>query len=275
MLLFLAAIPIAAQCSLEIGTIADLKGAWTDLAHNHGLTKNDVVCGDSKLQRVNDAKASATDFLSLASRSDSKQTITFECRGLLGCEKPLDLGAVVNEEQRRLKGSGFLESFVSWQSRNRTNHTLSRSVPPPRTTVLRTAVIEAGKPIPVVEVFRAEAPAGKYQLDLCAQPTDKACRMTLPSKKEISWQPGTTGSLPFAAPPAGVYILYRLKDDAPELRTNDRVLVIAVDPLRADRVAEARDKIAVAALSVSSSNAGQAAAFEEYVRSVAKRLAKR
>ena len=275
-LLFLSAMSLAAQCTLEIGTVADFKGVWVDLTHNHRLVRNDVICSDSKVQRVNDTDASPTDFLKLASRNDSKQTVRFECRSLLGCGKALDLSALVNEEQRRLKGSGFLESFASWRnSGQHRSHTLSRSLPPPGTSVLRTAVIYAGKPIPAVEVFSAEAPAGKYQFDLCAEPTDTACGNTLPSPKGFSWQPGTTANLPFAAPTAGVYILYRLKEDDIELRTDDRVLVIAVDPSNADRVKEARDKIAIAALSVSPNDAGQVAAFEEYVRSVAERLTKR
>lgn len=267
--------PLAAQC-LEIGTIADLKGAWTDLTRNHTLTKNEIVCGDGRLQRVNDAKASPTDFLKIANRSDSRQMMTFECRDLLGCGKPLDLSALVNEEQRNLKGSGLLESFASWQkSHNGTAHTLSRGLPTPGTAVLRTAIIVAGKPIPVVEVFRVEAPAHTYKLDLCAHPTDTECGKGLPSPKEFSWQPGSPGNLPFTGPPAGINILYRLNDDDPRIRTNDRVLVIAVNPSDVDRIAEARDKIAVAALSVSSSDTAQVATFEEYVRSLANSLAKR
>jgi len=277
-LLFLTGIPLAAQCAIEIGTVADFKGTWTDLTYKHRLTRNEVVCGDSQLQRVNDASASATDFLKLARRSDSKQTVTFECRNLLGCGKPLDLRALVREEQQKLRGSGVLESFASWRdAHNSTVHTLSgRRGPTPATAVLlRTAIVEAGKPIPAVEVFRADAPAGNFQLDLCAQPTDEACGKTTPSPKVFSWRPGSGASLPFASPRAGLSILYRLKDDDPELRTNDHALVIAAAPSRVDRIAQAREKIAAAALSVSSGDAERAAAFEEYVRYVGEFLARR
>jgi|SRR5271157_5502553 len=275
LLLFLAAPPAIAQCVLEIGTVADLKGPWRDLKYNRELKKNDVVCHDSALQRADNAKASAADFLKIKSRTDS-QIVAFECKTLLGCERPLDLTPLIKKTQQSLQGASMLESFEIWlKSHNRKVTAMSRKGGTVDMRVLRTAVIEAGKPIPAVEAFRANAPAHVYQLDFCARPNLQACGETLPAPETFACAPGTTLNLPFAPPSAGVHILCRLLDADPAVRTNDCVLAIGVDPSRADQIADARVRIADAALLVSTGDASQLALFEEYVRSLANTLTAR
>jgi hypothetical protein len=267
------ALPAVAQCLLEIATVKELKGTWADVTRSHRLIRNDVICNDSKVQRINSPTATNDDLLKLLSREEPAQLITFECKRLLGCEKPLDLTALANEEKRRLKGVGFLESFAQWKdSHKNVSHILSRRAPPTDGLFLKTIVGQAGKPIPITALFRAEAPLGTYQLDLCQRPTDDACGKTLPIPKAFAWRPDSTDELFLPPLPLGVSIIYRLRNDDPEIRTSDRVLAVGVDTARADRIAEANDKITVAGLSISINDPEQVAGFEDYVRSLAEGL---
>jgi hypothetical protein len=271
--LLLVALPLRAQCTVEIATVVDLKGNWTDQARKNILTRKQMVCAESQVQRANDAHASPTDFLKLASRGDSRQITLFECKALLGCERPLDLSALIGEERRRLRGSNLLESFVSWRnSHDRMVTTMSRLVPPAGVPVLRTSVVQAGESIRAADVFIGDAPPREYSMDLCDASTDEVCGKTLPLPKKVVWRPGAGGDLPFGPLPEGVHILYRLQDDDPEIRTKDRVLLVAVHPSHAGLIPEARDKIAIAARSVSPDDPDRSTAFEDYVRFIAARL---
>ena len=278
-LLLSATLGAAEPCTVEIATVADFKGTWVD--HGATLVKHSLVCVESQIQRTKDARPAAGDFIKLAPRS-GRQSITFECRLLLGCEKPLDLGPLIRDEQRKLRGASLLESFMAAFT-SRTTPTITRKTEPggredsargmaPRTWhVSRAAVIVSGSPIRSDTVFGPETPAGTYDLYLCPSPaSDESCGSPPTRGRRVSWQPASPANLPFTAPAPGVFLLYRVSAEDVARRTPDRMLIVAVDRAGAaatpELIAEARDKLALAALS---DGARSGDAFERYVKLLA------
>lgn len=233
------------QCDLEIATVAGFNGTFVDSSRGHILAKNDVICSDSKIERDKNAKHSSDDFINLKPRQGGP-TEPFRCKDLLGCEKPLDLSKLTEAAKKSLSGQSLFESIQEWwNSRGRTTTTISgrRSLSSLK-PVLKTMVIEANSPIPAADAFLADAHTADYYLELCPYPTDRECGQTIPIAQKFSWSPGTKANLPVPPPVAGIHLLYRLKDEDPELRTADRALVIAVPWARLASIPEARRKIA-------------------------------
>ena len=206
-------LPAGAQCTLEIATVAGLKGTWSDRAAGPRAV-NSVICENNRLERVKDANASADDFISLRLRSDAAQVVTFTCKVLLGCERPLDLGPIAREARRRLKGNAVLESFTAWRSsRHRNGSTLSRTGTRLDDAVLvGAAVLESGQPLRTDIVFRPEAAPGAYHLDLCATVgSDRECGLEPDAVRHL--EPAQPTALPSCEPLRRPWPFYRLKSD--------------------------------------------------------------
>jgi hypothetical protein len=283
-LMLFGSVPLWSKCQLEIASVFQFQGSWVDRKYNRPLNKNEEICGDSLVERVIDAKSSPEDFLTLNTRDDSRPRLTFRCKEHLSCESHLDFGPLIREEQRKLHGSGLLESYDHFGASRSSSiitrgkskfgktellpQTLASSylLPRPQVLVLKSAVVESDKPISAALVFRAEAPGGRYQIDICRSPTYLVC--SEPVAREFIWQPDTPDNLPFNGLPPGLHILFRLNDDDLKVRTRDRVLVIAVDPSHEKLIEEARDKIELAALAISPDDDGQRF-YEAYVQSLA------
>lgn len=258
------------QCSLEIATVADFKGTFVDHASGHILARNDIVCSDSKIEREKRAKTSSSDYITLTPRQDGHGD-TFRCRELFGCEKPLDLSALIEKAKITLRGSGFIPSISDWwNSRRKASTTISgRRSPDSFKPVLKTVVIPTNSSIPAVDAFRGDAPAADYYLELCPFASDSECAKTIPLAQKFSWPAGIKDDLPFQVPDMGIHLLYRLKDDDAELRTADRVLVIAVPMARSGVIPDARQKIADAEKAPAPQGVTEDAFLEGYLRAIA------
>jgi hypothetical protein len=268
--------PLFSQCSLEIATVADFRGKFVDARSGHSLSRNDVVCTDSRIERDKKAKKSSGDYISLRPRQGGQVQI-FRCKDQLGCEKPIDLSDLTENAKNSLAGSGLLQSVEEWwNARGRTTTTISgRRSPGSVVPVLKTVIVTVNSPIAVADAFRDGTPAGEYQLDLCAHPTDSDCGNTSPSGRKVNWPAGAGDNLPFKISTPGVYLLYVLKADDPLVRTSDRVLVIVVPLTHARSIPDAREKVAAAERAVPPQAVPKEVFLESYIRFVASVLTSR
>ena len=269
-LLLLLTGPLFAQCSLEIATVADFRGRFVDSRNGHVFARNDVVCSESRIERDKKSGKSSEDFISLKPRQGG-EVQTYRCKEQLGCEKPFDLSSLTESAMKSLAGSSLLQSIEEWwNARGRATTTISgqRSAAP-AASVLKHAAVAVNAPIAARDVFRDDAPAGEYPLDLCPHATDSECGDTIPSARRIVWQRGAAGNLPFATSASGIYLLYRVTANAAEVRLPGRVLVVVVPAERAEWVAVARARIAAAEKAAPPEGVPQEAYVEAYVRYLA------
>jgi hypothetical protein len=267
--------PLFSQCSLEIATVADFRGKFVDARSGHVLSRNDVVCTDSRIERDKKAKKSSEDYIALRPRQGG-QVQTFRCKDQLGCEKPIDLSDLTENATKSLAGLGLLQSIEDWwTARGRTTTTVSGRRSPASVPVLKTVVVSVNSPIGAADAFRDDAPAGGYQLDFCPHSTDSECGNTAPSRWKVVWHTGARDNLPFRVSTPGVYLLYRLKADDPEIRTSDRVLVIVVPLTVAGSIADARQKIAAAERAVPPQGVPKEVFLESYIRFIGSVLTSR
>jgi hypothetical protein len=264
----------AAPCSLEIATVDAFKGTWVDRGSTLG--QRSIVCRESVIERVTNPDSTPNDFIKLVSRS-GQHTFIGECRFLLGCEKPLDLGPLVRDEQRKLRGASLLESILALFG-SRSSSTLSRPYDPSKPAptqrswwISDAALVVSRDPIRADVVFTSTTPAATYVLFLCPSPAgDVSCGSSAGAGLKFAWQKGGSANLPFTAPAPGVFLLYRARADDIARKNPHRALVLSVDRAYAagnpELIAEARDKIALAA---QSELARSGDAFERYIRYLA------
>src|ERR1035441_218241 len=119
-ILIAAPLTLTAQCVLEVGIVQDLQGPWIDRSVNKRLSKDtrDILCKSSRIERQAGPQVSVDDYLTVAFRGSKLKLLRFECKRLFGCEKPLDLGPLIREAERRLKGSSSLPDDPSAQSKS-------------------------------------------------------------------------------------------------------------------------------------------------------------
>jgi hypothetical protein len=266
-----------APCELEIATVAEFRGTWKDRGVTLG--QRSIVCRESVVERIKDSRSTSTDFIKLVSRS-GQHTVVCECRALLGCEKPLDLSALVRDEERKLRGASLFDSIVALFA-VRSGSTLSRDPPgagrraDPAAArewrISRAAVTLSGSPIRSDTTFGHETPGGVYLVYLCPSPAgDASCGISSSAGRKFTWQPASSADLPVGTPASGTFLLYRVRADDVGRKNPGRTLIIVVDRTRAaanpDLIAEARDKIALAA---QSELARTGDTFERYVRFIA------
>jgi len=269
-LLLLLTGSLFAQCPLEIATVADFRGRFVDSASGHVFTRNDIVCSQSRIERDKASEKSSEDFISLKPRQGG-EVQTYRCKEQLGCEKPFDLSSLTESAKKSLAGSSLLQSIEDWwNARGRATTTMSGQRSAVRaTSVLKHAAVAVNAPITALDVFRDDAPAGEYSLDLCPHATDSECGDTIPSARRIAWRRGTAGNLPFGTSASGVYLLYRVLANAAEVRLPGRVLVVVVPTERAEWIAVARAKIEAAEKAAPPEGVPQEAYVESYVRYLA------
>jgi|SRR5579862_261849 len=237
-------------CQLEIASVKELKGTWQDTKYVHILVPNQTICDDSHLVRVRDEKATVDDFLVLKTRK-GQDLPPYQCKRLLGCEAPLDLGDIAREASRQLKGASLLGSFLDWPSASALISTLSRDLLLEKgSNVLESAVVAAGAPVLAGVVFRPTAAAGKYFLELCDLTSADYCGNPRHQRREITLSVGDKALLPFPALSPGLHVISRLDQQNQFSHTGDVAYLLSIAPPeragQPDLLGEAQDKFSIA-----------------------------